>query len=161
LAQAGYEISSAYTMVKDKRQTQFVYRDALWHGADMFGTGVASFGHLGGVHVQNLDRWEDYVAALDRGELPLNRAFPTTPRDRLIREMILQLKTGRLDATYFRDKFGVEVLAEFRDGFQKLEADQILNITGSGVQLTRHGLLQIDRHLPVFFDPQYRTSRYT
>ena len=161
LAQAGYEISSAYTMVKDKRQTQFVYRDALWHGADMFGTGVASFGHLGGVHVQNLDRWEDYVAALDRGELPLNRAFPTTPRDRLIREMILQLKTGRLDAPYFRDKFGVDVLAEFRDGFQKLEADQILNITDSGVQLTRPGLMQIDRHLPVFFDPQYRTSRYT
>ena len=40
---------------------KFVYRDSLWHGADMFGTGVASFGHVGGVHVQNVDRWEDYV----------------------------------------------------------------------------------------------------
>jgi oxygen-independent coproporphyrinogen-3 oxidase len=161
LAQAGYEVSSAYTMVKDKQHTKFVYRDALWHGADMFGTGVASFGHLGGVHVQNLDRWEDYVAALDRGEIPLNRAFPTTPRDRLIREMILQLKTGRLDAVYFKNKFGVDVLAEFGDQFHKLESDEYLNITDSGVELTRQGLLQIDRHLPLFFDPQYRTSRYT
>ena len=32
----------------------------------------------------------------DRGELPLGRALPVEPRQRLIREMILQLKTGRL-----------------------------------------------------------------
>ena len=46
LAQAGYQSSSAYTMVKDKARCRFVYRDSLWHGADMFGTGVASFGHV-------------------------------------------------------------------------------------------------------------------
>src|SRR5690606_3897142 len=61
----GYEVSSAYTVVKDRARTKFVYRDSLWHGADMFGTGVASFGHVHGVHVQNVDRWEDYVAMLD------------------------------------------------------------------------------------------------
>src|SRR5262245_8045162 len=58
---AGYEVSSAYTVVKDKARTRFVYRDSLWHGADMFGTGVASFGHVSGVHVQNVDTWEQYV----------------------------------------------------------------------------------------------------
>src|SRR5262249_40842656 len=58
LAAAGYEVSSAYTMVKDRSRCRFVYRDSLWHGADMFGTGVASFGHVGGVHVQNVDAWE-------------------------------------------------------------------------------------------------------
>src|SRR5262249_27476228 len=41
LGKAGYQVSSAYTMVKDKAKTKFVYRDGLWHGADMFGTGVA------------------------------------------------------------------------------------------------------------------------
>src|SRR5437763_4129722 len=106
---AGCEHCSAYTMVRKPpgHSTQFVYRDSLWHGADMFGTGVASFGHVHGVHLQNLDRWEDYIAALlDRGELPLNRALPVTDRQRLIREMILQLKTGRLRAEYFQRKFG-------------------------------------------------------
>jgi coproporphyrinogen III oxidase-like Fe-S oxidoreductase len=161
MAAAGYEVSSAYTMVRDKKQTQFVYRDALWHGADMFGTGVASFGHLGGVHVQNVDRWEDYIAALDRGELPLNRAFPTTPRDRLIREMILQLKTGHLDADYFSKKFGADVRMEFHDAFQQLHDMEFLNFTEKSVELTRGGLLQIDRHLPLFFDAQFHSSRYT
>ena len=127
-------------MVKDKATTHFVYRDALWRGADMFGTGVASFGHVNGVHVQNVDTWEAYVTMLDKGELPLGRALPTTPRDRLIREMILQLKTGRLDAAYFRRKYRVNILDEFRAGFAKLAGDDILRVTADGVELTRHGL---------------------
>src|SRR5205814_3162825 len=101
---AGYEVSSAYTVVKDRKKCRFVYRDSLWHGADMFGTGVASFGHVHGVHVQNVDTWEQYVGLLEKGELPLGRALPVKPRELLIREMILQLKTGRLENAYFRRK---------------------------------------------------------
>jgi oxygen-independent coproporphyrinogen-3 oxidase len=160
MTRAGYEVSSAYTVVKNRR-CRFVYRDSLWQGADMFGTGVASFGHVHGVHVQNLDRWEDYIAALDRGELPLGRAMTVSPRQRLIREMILQLKRGRLDAAYFRRKFGEEVLAVFADGFGQLQADGYLTRTPDGVALTRQGLLQVDRLLSVFFEPEYRHTRYT
>jgi oxygen-independent coproporphyrinogen-3 oxidase len=158
---AGYEISSAYTLVKDRRRTRFVYRDALWHGADMFGTGVASFGHLHGVHLQNVDRWEEYVGILQQGELPLGRALPVEPHQRLIREMILQLKTGRLDAGYFQKKFGVSIREAFADGFDQLAEAGILRLTEDGVELTREGLLQVDRLLPVFFEPQYRNTRYT
>ncbi len=161
LIAAGYEISSAYTLVKDRRRTRFVYRDALWHGADMFGTGVASFGHVHGVHLQNVDTWEQYVEMLRRGELPLGRALPVGPRHRLIREMILQLKTGRLETDYFQRKFGTDILETFREGFEQLERDGNLICTAESVELTRKGLLQIDRLLPVFFEPQHRGSRYT
>ena len=42
----------------------------------MVGLGVASFGHINGVHIQNLDTWETYArSAIDRGELPLGRAY--------------------------------------------------------------------------------------
>jgi oxygen-independent coproporphyrinogen-3 oxidase len=161
LANAGYEVSSAYTMVKDKQRTKFVYRDSLWHGADMFGTGVASFGHASGVHVQNVDQWEDYVGRLAKGELPLNRAYPVRPRELLIREMILQLKTGRLDASYFRGKFGMDILDEFAEPFGHYEAEGQLSVHSYGVELTRAGLMQIDRLLPAFFQAEHRTTRYT
>jgi oxygen-independent coproporphyrinogen-3 oxidase len=161
LAAAGYQASSAYTMVKDSGKCHFVYRDSLWHGADMFGTGVASFGHVNGVHVQNVDTWEQYVGMLDRGQLPLGRALPVTPKQRLIREMILQLKTGNLDAGYFRGKFGSSILEDFADGFAQLADDGYLNVTPGGAELTRKGLLQVDRLLPVFFEEEYRTARYT
>jgi oxygen-independent coproporphyrinogen-3 oxidase len=161
LAGVGYEVSSAYTMVRDRRRCRFVYRDSLWHGADMFGTGVASFGHVGGVHVQNVDTWEQYVGILDKGELPLGRALPVRPRELLIREMILQLKTGRLESAYFRRKFGVDIREEFAEAFDRLAGEGHLIRSGDGVELTRAGLLQVDRLLPAFFEPQHRGSRYT
>ena len=158
---AGYEISSAYTVVKSKAKTQFVYRDALWSGADMFGTGVASFGHINGVHIQNVDTWEQYIDLLDKGQLPLGRALRVTDHQRLVREMILQLKTGHLDRAYFEQKFGVDIHAEFRDGYAKLQSDGWLTVTPTGVELTPAGFLQIDRHLPIFFEQQHASARYT
>ena len=61
----GYTAGSAYTAVKDPAKTKFVYRDRLWQGADLVGLGVASFGHVNGVHLQNLDTWETYGAAIE------------------------------------------------------------------------------------------------
>ena len=158
---AGYSISSAYTVVKSKENTKFVYRDALWHGADMFGTGVASFGQVNGVHLQNVDQWEQYLEKLERNELPLGRALPVSPRESLIREMILQIKTGHLDLGYFQSKFSVNILEEFAPQFQKLRDDGWLTTTPSTVEVTRAGLLQIDRQLPIFFDARFKSERYT
>ena len=50
-------VSSAYTLVKDKSKVNFSYRDNLWHGSDLLATGVASFGHVSGVHYQNQPEW--------------------------------------------------------------------------------------------------------
>jgi oxygen-independent coproporphyrinogen-3 oxidase len=161
LVKAGYAVSSATTVVKDMARTKFVYREALWRGADMFGTGVASFGHVNGVHVQNVDTWEQYVEKLNAGELPLGRAFPTMERDRLIREIVLQLKTGHLDAGYFRQKYGVDIRDEFKAAFDKLTGEGWLTLDGYNIDATRAGLMQIDRHLPAFFDPEYISNRYT
>jgi oxygen-independent coproporphyrinogen-3 oxidase len=161
LAKAGYDVSSAYTMVRGKGRSKFVYRDSLWHGADMFGTGVASFGHVNGVHLQNVDSWERYVDMLDRGELPLGRALPVTADQRLIREMILQMKTGRLESGYFRAKFGVDILERFGVDFERLAGEGQLSVDGDGVTVTREGLLHVDRLLPTFFELEYQNARYT
>jgi oxygen-independent coproporphyrinogen-3 oxidase len=161
MLKAGYERSSAYTVVRDKRKTAFVYRDALWHGADMFGTGVASFGHVRGVHVQNVDQWDDWLRLLDRDELPLGRALPITPRQALIREMILQLKTGALEVSYFRDKFDEDITEAFESGFNKLQEEGWLVVGDGVVTLTDKGYLQVDRLLPAFFEPEHVTARYT
>ncbi len=82
LGRAGYYLSSAYTMVKDPL-VKFSYRDNLWQGSDMLATGVASFGHISGVHYQNAADWQGYVGALDESRLPLTRALRLTERQRL------------------------------------------------------------------------------
>ena len=158
---AGYAVSSAYTLVKPERHAGFVYRDSLWRGADLIGTGVASFSHFQGVHFQNADSWEDYVQTLGRGQLPLHRALATTARQRLIRELILQLKTGQVDAGYFRGKFAVEIAAEFAGPLASLQSEGLAHIDGDIVRLSRDGLLRADSLLSRFFEPQYRNIRYT
>ncbi|HSI37108.1 MAG: coproporphyrinogen-III oxidase family protein [Phycisphaerae bacterium] len=158
---AGYKVSSAYTLVKPERHAGFVYRDSLWRGADLVGTGVASFGHFQGVHYQNLDQWGDYVGAITAGRLPINRALPVTDKQRLIRETILQLKTGTLDAAYFESKFGVEIVKTFAEQFKSIEAEGAATLKGDTIELTREGLLRADSLLPRFFEPQFQNVRYT
>ncbi len=157
----GYEVSSAYTLVKPSAHAGFVYRDALWHGADLIGMGVASFSHLGHVHFQNLDSWDGYVDTLRGGDLPLSRALAVTDRQQMIRELILQLKLGRLDGRYFREKFHSDVLTEFRDAWTSLEQEGAAEVGGDDIRLTRSGLLRVDALLPRFFEPQFRNVRYT
>ncbi len=161
LAAAGYEPSSAYTMVKKDAGVRFVYRDALWRGGDLVGLGVSSFSHLGGLHYQNSAEWGEYLGRLDRGELPLARAYPTTPRERLIRELILQLKLGRVSSAYFADKFGVDIVDEFAESLARLAGDGMLRLRDGGVELTPEGLLQVDFLLPSFYDEPFVGGRYT
>ena len=157
----GYTVASAYTVVKNKAKTQFVYRDRLWAGADLLGLGVASFGHIGGTHVQNLDSFEAYLAAMNEGKLPLNRALTPSHRERFIRELILQSKLGSVSIDYFKNKFGGDITVEFAEPMQRLKDWGFLSIEGDRVKVNRMGLLQIDRLIHEFFLPEHRNVRYT
>jgi len=157
----GYSVASAYTIATTKKPCRFIYTDALWHGGDMIGLGVSSFSHFGGVHFQNAHSFEEYVRLLESDQLPLLRALALTPKQMLIREMVLQLKTGALDGEYFLAKFGVDVWSEFQDAYEGLEAEGMLNRDGDQmIALTRRGLLQVDSFLPKFFEPESRLVRY-
>ncbi len=158
---AGYSVSSAYTMVKDPTAVNFSYRDNLWKGSDLLATGIASFGHISGVHYQNLPEWEDYCGSLESGQLPLGRAMSITSHQALIRELILQLKRGFLDADYFQKKFHCDILAQWHEVWEEYEEAGFLTLSPRRVDLTRKGLLQVDALLPAFFEPKFRDVRYT
>jgi oxygen-independent coproporphyrinogen-3 oxidase len=161
LAAAGFERSSAYTMVKKGRDARFVYRNSVWNGCDLLGTGVASFGHLNGVHYQNVDGWGEYVGRLRDGRSALGRAYPTSERERLTRETLLQLKLGEIAGAPFRAKFGVDPLEVFAPAFARLAERGMLEVDGDTVRLTREGLLRVDSLLPELYEPRFRGARYT
>ena len=161
LEAAGYTIGSAYTAVKDPARTRFLYRDRLWQGADLAGLGVASFGHINGVHLQNLDTYEAYSTRVQRGTLPLNRALRPTEEETLIRELVLQLKLGTIRPAYFKDKYGVNVLERFQEPLGSLAKDGYLTASSEVVALNRDGLLRVDSLLPRFFLPEHAGIRYT
>jgi oxygen-independent coproporphyrinogen-3 oxidase len=158
LESAGYTIASGYTAVLDPKRTKFVYRDELWSGADLLGLGVASFSHAAGVHYQNLTEIEPYLAAINAGELPIKRAFRTSPEERMIREFILQMKLGHVRLDYFTEKFGVDIARRFAGQLSHLSEEGLLTVTDTEVRLTRDGLLCVDTLLHEFFLQQHRTT---
>jgi oxygen-independent coproporphyrinogen-3 oxidase len=155
-----YEIAGTDIVATKKKTCRFIYRDALWHGGDMIGIGVSSFSHFGGVNFQNAHNFEEYVRILNEDRLPLLRAVSLTPKQRLIREMVLQLKTGWLDTRYFQKKFGVDVWKEFQPVYAELENKSLLHRNNGTITLSRRGLLQVDHFLLDFFEPELRTVRY-
>lgn len=159
--EAGYTVNSAYTVVKDPEKTKFIYRDSLWEGADLLSAGVASFGHLGGVHYQNQADVGPYMTELEKGELPIFRSYKTDEEERFIREFVLQLKLGRTSMSYFQEKYGVDVKDRFSEQLRKLEEDDYFSLEGDSIVVSREGLMQIDRLLQGFFLDHHRDARYT
>ena len=149
----GYAVSSGYTLVRDPARVSFRYRDMLWEGSDLVALGVASFGHVGGVHYQNQPHWNDYLAAVESGELPIARGLRPTRRELLIRELVLGLKRGRLDTARLTRKFGVDPLVEWSRQWESLEAEGAVARGVDEVVLSREGILRVDSLLPRFFEP--------
>jgi len=158
---AGYTVTSATTVVRDPEKTKFVYRDSLWAGADLLSAGVASFGHFAGMHYQNNADIAPYMMSLDEGKLPIYRAYQTNADERLLREFILRLKLGRITASYYVAKYGVDPRERFAQPLAYLSAEGFLKVDGDIIALNREGLLQVDRLLHEFFLPEHRHARYT
>ena len=82
----------------------------------------------------------------------------------MIRELVLQLKLGRMRPAYFADKYGVDILAALpRRSSRRCARDGYLarGATPTRVALTREGLLRVDSLLPRFFLPEHTGIRYT
>jgi oxygen-independent coproporphyrinogen-3 oxidase len=127
----GYCVSSGYTVVRDPATVHFRYRDMLWEGSDLVALGVASFGHLSGVHYQNEPNWEPYLTAVESGRLPIARGLVPTRRDLLLREVVLGLKRGALDTRRLAAKYGIDPLTEWAKQWDSLAAEGVL-VMGSG-----------------------------
>jgi oxygen-independent coproporphyrinogen III oxidase len=157
----GYTVTSAYTVVKDPKKIKFVYRDSLWDGADLLPIGVASFGHLGGIHLQNQADIQPYIETIERGESAIFRAYATSPDERFVREFILKMKLGSFKPSFYKNKFGEDVMTRFASQLGWMRDEGFATFGDDEVKLTREGLLQVDRLCHEFFLPHHRHARYT
>ncbi len=161
LSQAGYSVSSAYTMVKDASKVNFSYRDNLWMGSDLLATGVASFGFAQGVHYQNLADLSKYYDAIAQRRLPLGRGFVPSHEQLLIRQMILLLKKGYLGRALFQSLYQVDIYQKWQSVWDSYIADGLATLSPTEIRLTRAGLLRVDGLLGAFFESRYQGVRYT
>ena len=158
LEKVGYTVTSAYTAVKNPETTKFIYRDRLWSGADMIGLGVSSFGHLGGIHYQNLTNIDHYCDTIEAKKTPIRRALLTNDEERFIRELILQWKLGRVNQKYFNDKFGVNISERYYTVLSEWKGRGDLSEENEELVLSRSALLKVDTLLHSLFLPRHRNA---
>jgi oxygen-independent coproporphyrinogen-3 oxidase len=161
LEAAGYTVRSAYAAVRDPERHVFVYQDEQYRGADLIGLGVSSFSYLSGVHQQNLAGLEGYLGAVQRGELPLGRAYALSTDERLVRELVLQLKLGCVDVEALQRRHGIDVVERFAAPLAALQEAGWLTVNDGAIELTRAGLVRADRLLRDFYRPEHRRVRYS
>ncbi|MBI5136516.1 MAG: oxygen-independent coproporphyrinogen III oxidase [Nitrospirae bacterium] len=137
-------------------------------GCDLYAFGITAIGQLRRSYTQNVKKLSDYYAALDNGELPVERGILLTDEDLLRREVITRLMCDfALDPAMFETRYGIDfdthfahALAEF-DGFA---ADGLVTKDGRKFTVTPAGRLLI-RNMAMPFDaylgtkPNQRFSR--
>lgn len=155
LVDSGYALRSAYAAVRDLERDQFLYQDAQYRGADLLGLGVASFSYFSGVHYQNASTVDEYYAPLERGELPLERAYALTREEQMAREFLLQLKLVRVSREYFRRKFGVDIIARFSPALQEFRRQGMLTWDDRTLSVTMAGLPRVDRMIRAMYLPAH------
>lgn len=160
--EAGYVIGSGYMAIRNPQWWRFVYTvDNFWHGGDLIGLGESAFGHIQGVHYQNADTFDRYLGLVARGFPPVSRALRLRPEEKLRREVVLLLKTGSIDLSYFRAKFHTDLLEHFAPQFEELARKGLIEREGDILRLKREALLEVDWLLPMFYLPEHRGVRYT
>ncbi len=135
----GYTVTSTTTVVKDPAKVKFEYRQGLFSGADLLAIGVASFGHLNGIHYQNHHDFQPYVDAVNAGQLPTYRAYVLPDDERFLREFMLQLKLGSVSASAFIQKFGTDPRVQFAAPLAWIKEQGFLVEDGDQIGLTRDG----------------------
>jgi oxygen-independent coproporphyrinogen-3 oxidase len=161
LEAAGYTVRSAYAAVRDPARHRFLYQDAQYDGASLLGLGASSFGHVNGVNQQNLASLDAYVAAVEEGRLPLWRGYSMNSEERLVRELVLQLKLGRAELAPLRRRHGIDPAQRFAASFERLAERGLAVSDDDAVTLTREGLLRADELLEELYLPQHRGVRYS
>ncbi len=112
--------------------------------ASLYGFGISSISSTPDSYRQSFKTLEEWRAALDRGELPVERGLRLTEDDRRRRTLIMRLMCDRrLDFTRLSADLGLDVRREYAaeiDGLADLAADGLVTVDTDGIAVTPVGV---------------------
>jgi len=131
--------------------------------------GASGISQLDAAYLQNIKESRDWIAAVERDEWAVERAYFLSGEERLRRTVINRIMCeGKLDLDALEDEFGQElsslesVIRSGWDSLSDLEADGLCRRDGRVLNLTPMGRLLV-RVVAMRFDPmlQNGTGRYS
>jgi oxygen-independent coproporphyrinogen-3 oxidase len=160
LERAGYVRLTAYASVREPSQHPFLYMKEQYTGGDLIGIGAGSFGFLNGVYVQNVARYEDYIARIEAGESPASRGYALSEDEQETREFVLCLKLGGVNCMHLRGRYGRKIPPHMKEPLERFIADRWIEIDADTVRVTEEGKLFVDHMIPQLVLPHHRDISY-
>lgn len=113
-------------------------------GTSLYGFGISAISSTEETYRQNHKTLSGWRAALDRGELPIDRGLRLTTDDRRRRLVIMRLMCDRrLDYTALSQNLGEDfriLFASELEGLSDLESDGLIQLHESGIDVTPRGV---------------------
>ena len=130
-------------------------------GTDVLALGVSSISQTDRTYRQNFKSFTEYAAAIDGGELPIDRGYILTHDDQIRRHVIMRLmcdcKLNFESLSQSLDISFAEYFAPELDSFDEMKADGLLTVDDNVLKVSPMGRLLI-RNIAMHFDA-YRDSR--
>lgn len=125
-------------------------------GASLYSFGISSISSTPSTYRQNFKTLDEWRAALDRGELPVERGLRLTEEDGRWRTVIMRLMCDRrLDFAALSRSLQVDFAATYASEIRSLddlEADGLIRRTATGIEVTKRGVPLL-RVVAMRFDP--------
>ena len=123
---------------------------------DLLALGVSAIGKLGNTYSQSLRSLDDYYAALDAGQLPLEKGFLLSQDDILRRHVIMDLMCCKtLDFAAIQQEFGIDFRQYFAPEIARLEefvALGLITLDDKQLAITPRGRMFVRAVAMVFDD---------
>ncbi|MCW4044589.1 MAG: radical SAM protein [Candidatus Bathyarchaeota archaeon] len=108
--------------------------------SEVVGTGAGFFmGHIGSYLYSDIDDVKDYVAAVDRGVLPIARLATLSQEAEMRKAMMLIYLRVPVEREEFKMQFGKFPEEAFPDALRRLQEKQLIEIADGKICLTEKG----------------------
>lgn len=122
---------------------------------DILGVGVSAISRINWTYSQNHRHLVDYYAAIEAGDLAVNRGIVLSSDDMLRRDVIGRLMChGKLDYSEISQTYGIDFDSYFADELHRLiryAKDDLVKLNSDGIALTPRGRL-LAKNIAACFD---------
>jgi oxygen-independent coproporphyrinogen-3 oxidase len=134
--EAGYLPSTTYTFTKSPG-FDHVNRRLRNKGCYHIGLGLSANSYFNRILYENTKEIDKYFNCLAHDRLPIHCASKKLTKDQAMkRAIIFGLRTAIIDRQDFKSQFGQDPLPVYRDIFEKLHKQGIVEIDGNEIKLT-------------------------
>ncbi|MBI4838353.1 MAG: radical SAM family heme chaperone HemW [Nitrospirae bacterium] len=113
-----------------------------WQRGEYYGAGTGASSFINGKRLHNTERIDDYIKLISANKSPVKDTEVITKEQALSEAIFLGLRqTEGINADFFSQKYGKDLLAYYRKEIAELEDAGLLAFKGNHLRLTRKGIL--------------------